>query len=112
MLSSAKVVEKLVPKVIEENSLETERVFKNNSLTFSLASTLFNKNEKKGIANFYKILRTLDDYADNGGEEKRGLEEVVTALRENNHNPILDDFFDLKAKYDLDLTTSKILSKH
>ena len=103
VLSSAKVVEKLVPKVIEENSLESEKVFKKNSLTFSLASKLFNKYEKKGITNLYKILRTLDDYADNGDEEKRGLQEVVTAFRENNRNPILDDFFDLKAKYDLDL---------
>ena len=103
VLSSAKVVEKLVSKFSEDDYNKANDIFKKNSLTFSLASKLFNKKERIGISNLYKILRVLDDYTDNFGSEKKKLEAVVSSFKTNAPHPLLKDFFNLKAKFDLEI---------
>ena len=103
VLSSAKVVEKLVSKFSEDDYYEANDIFKKNSLTFSLASKLFSKKERMGISNLYKILRVLDDYTDNSGLEKNKLEAFVSSFKTNSPHPLLKDFFNLKAKFDLEI---------
>ena len=103
VLSSAKVVEKLVSKFSQDDYNKANDIFKKNSLTFSLASKLFNKKEKIGISNLYKILRVLDDYTDNYGSEKNKLEAIVSSFKGNLPHPILEDFFNLRARFDLEI---------
>ena len=103
VLSSAKVVEKLVSKFSQDDYNKANDIFKKNSLTFSLASKLFNKKEKIGISNLYKILRVLDDYTDNYGSEKNKLEAIVSSFKRNLPHPLLEDFFNLRARFDLEI---------
>ena len=103
VLSSAKVVEKLVSKFSQDDYNKANDIFKKNSLTFSLASKLFNKKEKIGISNLYKILRVLDDYTDNYGSEKNKLEAIVSSFKGNLPHSLLEDFFNLRARFDLEI---------
>ena len=64
VLSSAKIVEKLVPPPRALDPDSDFEVFRSKSRTFSLASFLLPRKRMRGIAQLYFICRSLDDWAD------------------------------------------------
>ena len=99
VVSSAKVMEKLVPPAREFNLAEIHKSFKAHSKTFSLASLLFPRESATAISQLYYVCRQLDDWADNG------FEEDLISARDSwlNHipHPVLDLYRDLQAKWGL-----------
>jgi phytoene desaturase len=100
VLSSAKVVEKLVPPSQIGNENEFERIFRSKSRTFSMASLLLPKERADAIFRLYYICRTLDDWADEGQSEK--LVEALDCWTNHQPHKLLDHYRFLQARWGLD----------
>ena len=99
VVSSAKVVEKLVPPSRTGGECEFERVFRSKSKTFSLASMLLPKDRADAIFRLYYVCRTLDDWADEGHSDQ--LSHAVECWENHQPHPLLDHYRYLQARWDL-----------
>lgn len=100
VVSSAKVVEKLVPPSRMDNEDEFQRLFRSKSRTFSLASILLPNHRAEAIFRLYYVCRTLDDWADEGHEEK--LRGAMECWMDNKPHRLLDHYRFLQARWGLD----------
>ena len=100
VVSSARVVEKLVPpsRVGDEDAFQ--KIFRSKSRTFSLASLLLPKERAEAIFRLYYVCRTLDDWADEGHGEK--LREARQYWSEHRPHELLDHYRFLQAQWGLD----------
>jgi phytoene desaturase len=100
VVSSARVVEKLVPpsRVGDEDAFQ--KIFRSKSRTFSLASLLLPKERAEAIFRLYYVCRTLDDWADEGHGEK--LREARQCWSEHRPHELLDHYRFLQAQWGLD----------
>ena len=90
VLSSAKIVEKLVPPPRSLDPDSDFEVFRSKSKTFSLASFLLPRKRMQAIAQLYFICRTLDDWADDGGGDH--LKKAFDSWRSHTPHPLLDQY--------------------
>ena len=100
VVSSARVVEKLVPPARAGNELEFQNLFRTKSRTFSLASFLLPKERAEAIVRLYYVCRTLDDWADEGHEEN--LSGAMESWSSHKPHPLLDHYRFLQARWGLD----------
>lgn len=100
VVSSARVVEKLVPPSRAVDEYEFERLFRSKSRTFSLASLLLPKKRAEAIFMLYYICRTLDDWADEGHGDK--LRWAMECWTDHKPHPLLDHYRFLQARWGLD----------
>ena len=100
VVSSARVVEKLVPpsRVADEDAFQ--KIFRSKSRTFSLASMLLPRERAEAIFRLYYVCRTLDDWADEGHGEK--LREAMQCWSEHQPHELLDHYRFLQARWGLD----------
>ena len=99
VVSSAKVVEKLVPPSRAEDEEAFQQLFRSKSRTFSLASFLLPKERAEAIFRLYYVCRTLDDWADEGQEHK--LRDAMACWNEHKPHPLLDHYRFLQARWGL-----------
>ena len=100
VVSSARVVEKLVPPSRGGNEQEFQKLFRSKSRTFSLASFLLPKDQADAIVRLYFVCRTLDDWADEGHEED--LTGAMESWTQHKPHPLLDHYRFLQARWGLD----------
>ena len=99
VVSSARVVEKLVPPARVGDEDAFQKIFRSKSRTFSLASLLLPKERAEAIFRLYYICRTLDDWADEGHGEK--LREAMQCWSEHRPHELLDHYRFLQARWGL-----------
>mgnify|MGYP001157600164 FL=1 len=100
VLSSAKIVEKLVPPPRALDPDSDFEVFRSKSRTFSLASFLLPRKRMRGIAQLYFICRSLDDWADEGGENQ--LRDALDCWQNHKPHPLLDQYRYLQTHWGID----------
>ena len=100
VLSSAKVVEKLVPPSRPSNESEFQQLFRSKSRTFSLASLFLPAERAEAIFRLYYVCRTLDDWADEGHLDK--LKDAIESWRKHKPHELLDHYRFLQARWGLD----------
>ena len=99
VLSSAKVVEKLVPPSRVGIEEKFKNIFRHKSRTFSLASLLLPKYQSDAIYRLYYVCRTLDDWADEGHSEM--LHAAMDCWQTNRPHHLLDHYRFLQAHWGL-----------
>lgn len=99
VVSSAKVVEKLVPPSRTDESGSFENLFCSKSKTFSLAAILLSKDRADAIFRLYYVCRTLDDWADEGEGDK--LAHAMECWEKHQPHPLLDHYRTLQARWGL-----------
>ena len=99
VLSSAKVVEKLVPPSRVGVEYKFKNLFRQKSRTFSLASLLLPKEKSDAIDRLYYVCRTLDDWADDGYAEK--LNQAMDCWLNHRPHHLLDHYRFLQARWGL-----------
>lgn len=99
VVSSAKVVEKLVPPSRSGQEAAFQEIFRSKSRTFSLASFLLPKERAEAIFQLYYVCRTLDDWADEGEGEK--LKEAMLCWKNHQPHGLLDHYRFLQAQWGL-----------
>ena len=100
VVSSAKVVEKLVPPSRIENESAFKDIFRSKSRTFSIASLLLPKDRAEAIFRLYYVCRTLDDWADEGEGAK--LKDAMNCWKNHQPHELLDHYRLLQARWGLD----------
>ena len=100
VVSSAKVVEKLVPPSRIENESAFKDIFRSKSRTFSIASLLLPKDRAEAIFRLYYVCRTLDDWADEGEGAK--LKDAMNCWENHQPHELLDHYRLLQARWGLD----------
>ncbi len=100
VVSSAKVVEKLVPPSRIENESAFKDIFRSKSRTFSIASLLLPKDRAEAISRLYYVCRTLDDWADEGEGAK--LKDAMNCWENHQPHELLDHYRLLQARWGLD----------
>jgi len=100
VVSSAKVVEKLVPPSRPANDEEFQKLFRSKSRTFSLASLLLPAERAEAIFRLYYVCRTLDDWADEGHLSK--LRHAVECWKTHQPHELLDHYRFLQARWGLE----------
>ena len=100
VVSSAKVVEKLVPPSRLGNESAFKDIFRSKSRTFSLASLLLPKERAEAIFRLYYVCRTLDDWADEGEGDK--LKDAMNCWVNHQPHEVLDHYRLLQARWGLD----------
>ena len=100
VVSSAKVVEKLVPPSRIGNESAFKDIFRSKSRTFSLASVLLPKERAEAIFRLYYVCRTLDDWADEGEGNK--LKDAMNCWVNHQPHEVLDHYRLLQARWGLD----------
>jgi len=100
VISSAKVVEKLVPPSRIENESAFKDIFRSKSRTFSIASLLLPKDRAEAISRLYYVCRTLDDWADEGEGAK--LKDAMNCWENHQPHELLDHYRLLQARWGLD----------
>ena len=99
VVSSAKVVEKMVPPSRFGDEGEFQKIFRSKSRTFSLASFLLPKERAEAIFQLYYVCRTLDDWADEGEGEQ--LKEAMQCWKNHQPHSLLDHYRFLQARWGL-----------
>jgi phytoene/squalene synthetase len=99
VVSSAKVVEKLVPPSRPANESKFQEIFHSKSRTFSLAAFLLPKERAEAIFRLYYVCRTLDDWADEGQGDK--LKEAMVSWKNHQPHELLDHYRYLQARWGL-----------
>nr|ABL97829.1 crtI/crtB [uncultured marine bacterium HF10_49E08] len=99
VVSSAKVVEKLVPPSRLSNETSFQEIFRSKSRTFSLASLLLPKERAEAIFRLYYVCRTLDDWADEGEGNK--LKDAMNCWENHHPHELLDHYRFLQARWGL-----------
>ena len=99
VVSSAKVVEKLVPPSRLDKEASFQEIFRSKSRTFSLASLLLPKERAEAIFRLYYVCRTLDDWADEGGGSK--LKDAMKCWINHQPHELLDHYRFLQARWGL-----------
>ena len=100
VVSSAKVVEKLVPPSRIGNESAFKDIFRSKSRTFSLASVLLPKERAEAIFRLYYVCRTLDDWADEGQGAK--LKDAMNCWVHHQPHEVLDHYRLLQARWGID----------
>ena len=100
VVSSAKVVEKLVPPSRLGNESAFKDIFCSKSRTFSLASMLLPKERAEAIFRLYYVCRTLDDWADEGEGDK--LKDALNCWVNHQPHEVLDHYRLLQARWGID----------
>ena len=99
VVSSAKVVEKLVPPSRLGEEVAFHRIFRSKSRTFSLASFLLPRERAEAVFRLYYVCRTLDDWADEGEGEK--LKQAMICWKNHHPHELLDHYRFLQARWGL-----------
>jgi len=99
VVSSAKVVEKLVPPSRDTEKIRFQELFRTKSRTFALASLVLPKERAEAIFRLYYVCRTLDDWADEGHLEK--LKNAMECWENHQPHEILDHYRFLQARWGL-----------
>ena len=99
VVSSAKVVEKLVPPSRPANKSRFQEIFHSKSRTFSLAAFLLPKERAEAIFRLYYVCRTLDDWADEGEGDK--LKDAMVSWKNHQPHELLDHYRYLQARWGL-----------
>ena len=99
VVSSAKVVEKLVPPSRLGKEARFQEIFRSKSRTFSVASLLLPKERAEAIFRLYYVCRTLDDWADEGEGNK--LKDAMKCWENHLPHELLDEYRFLQARWGL-----------
>ena len=99
VVSSAKVVERLVPPSCMGEDDSFGELFRSKSRTFSLASMLLPKERANAIFRLYYVCRTLDDWADEGQGTK--LKDAMNCWSNHQPHELLDHYRFLQARWGL-----------
>ena len=100
VVSSAKVVEKIVPPARDGDEFWFQKLFRSKSRTFSLASILLPRDRAEAIFRLYYVCRTLDDWADEGHADK--LRHAMDCWSNSQPHELLDHYRFLQARWGLD----------